>query len=546
MNISTKTLREFFFFLFIGLNAFLSYKISLMFNTSHSVLGGGSSSFSFDGETLTPLLITFVILSVVESIIFLLLFKKFGSSKALATSRLLNSKQVKSEQRQQKSYMFHSNKKSKDFKRDKSGLLVSQNLKLETSRANEHTVVIASTGGGKTSSILIPQLLSFDNTSIVVTDPKAEIHNITSGIMRSKGYKVYHLNLYDISRSIGFDLLRSCKSIEDVEKLSESLLSNAEGDWGKLSENLLTAVLIKVYANEGTVSDAVDLLAGLSVDPVDLENTFADSHAAAKLAVREFLQTLGSDGLISSIFKTIQSELKVFKRQSMRDIQKQNLFDVMKLREEKSILYISYPEDESRLYSSFLSSFYYTLFNKTKNFVREDQQQEFYPIQFLIDEFANIGRIPEFSTFLSTIRSKKMGVEIFLQSVDQLEKNYKGEENIILENCKTKVVMSGVSSRSAQTFADLVGKEQYKSISHSMGDNHSSSSVSDQTKEVLSADDIRRMKSYEILIVSDNLRPIKDDKNYYFMNKIQFFIFKYSPFSQKVTRKIMERFKSKK
>lgn len=527
------------------MNGYLSYKIYL-FSNRDTYLLGGDTSFTFNSEVFAPMFLIFIGLTIVESLIIFLLVKRLRSSTVLASSRLLNYKQVPAEQRQQKNYMFHSKKKSRAFKNDKSGLLLSQNLKLETSKCFEHSVVIAPTGAGKSASVLRPELEELDNTSIVVIDSKKELYKQTHKKKREQGYNVYQLNLYDPTNSVGFDLLRSCQSIEDVEKLSESLLTNAEGDWGKLSENLLTAVLIKVYAKKGTLSDAVDLLADLSIDETELLNEFEKAPDAAKLAIKEFIQTLGSEGMVASIFKTIQSELKVFKRQSMRDLQKQaELFDVLTLRKEKAILYISYPEDESKLYSSFLSPFYYTLLNKTKNYVSEDMEKDYMFIQFLIDEFANIGRITEFTTFLSTIRSKKMGIQIFLQSFEQLSRNYPGEESIILENCKTKIAMAGVSDKTAETFAKLMGKEQYKSYSHSVGDHHSSSSVSDQTKEVLSMDDIRRIKSYQILIISDNLRPIMDDKNYSYYNKIQFWIFKCSPFNKKTTDKIIDCFKSK-
>ncbi|OHY73287.1 type IV secretory system conjugative DNA transfer family protein [Priestia aryabhattai] len=542
MHTSTKTLKELFFFVFLIMNGYLSYKIYL-FSNRDTYLLGGDTSFTFNSEVFLRMFLIFIGLTIVESLIIFFLVKRLRSLTVLASSRLLNYKQVPAEQRQQKNYMFHSKKKSRAFKNDKSGLLLSQNLKLETSKSFEHSVVIAPTGAGKSASVLRPELEELDNTSIVVIDPKKELYKQTHKKKREQGYNVYQLNLYDPTNSVGVDLLRSCQSIEEVEKLSESLLANAEGDWGKLSENLLTAVLIRSYARKETLSDVVDLLANLSIDETELLNEFEKAPAAAKLAIKEFIQTLGSEGMIASIFKTIQSELKVFKRQSMRDLQKQNkLFDVLTLRKEKAILYISYPEDESKLYSSFLSPFYYLLLNKTKNYVSEDTEKDFMSIHFLIDEFGNIGRIPEFSTFLSTIRSKKMGIQIFLQSVEQLSRNYPGEESIILENCKTKIAMAGVSSKTATTFVKLVGREQYKSHSYSVGANHSSSSFSEQTKEVLSMDDIRRIKSYQILIISDNLRPIMDDKNYAYYNKIQFFIFKHSPFNKKITDKIIKCF----
>lgn len=532
LNTSTKTLREFSFFLFLGLNAFLSYKIYLQFYSSLSILGGGRSSFSFDMEMLQPLLIIFVVLTIVEAIIFLLLFRRFGGGTVLASSRLLNFKQVKAEQKRVRNKVFYTKRGGK-FTKEKSALLLSKNIKLTTKKAFEHIAIFAPTGAGKTSSILIPQLQSIDNVSLVVTDPKGEIHEKTKADMKNKGYNVVHLNLYDANSSAAYNLLANCKSEDDVRKLSESILGSDE--WGRLSQTLLQAFLFRAFKQGESLSDVVNALAEAPTNLDELEmEYFSDTNKHAILAFKQFSKTAQGEGFISSVFATVQARMKVFEFDNIRLLGERESFEIGRLREEKTILFVSYPEDESEVYAPFLSSFCYQVMNKLKSHesVNETLGNSYgLPIVFMLDEFANIGVIPEFDKFLATIRSKKMSVEIFLQSFGQLYKTYKDASSIILENCKTKITMSGVTDQTAELFAKLVGREQYKAVSVSSGDKSSSASESDQTKEVLSSDDIRRLKTYEMLIISDNLRPIKDDKNFYFYDKIQFVIYKYSPFS---------------
>lgn len=203
-------------------------------------------------------------------------------------------------------------------------------------------------------------------------------------------------------------------------------------------------------------------------------------------------------------------------------------------RELKVILYISYPEDEVLIYQPFLASFYYQMLNQVKAHPAFNQTGSYngpkgFPVFFLLDEFANIGKLSSIDEFLATIRSKSMSVEIFLQSYAQLSKLYgKDIADIIIENCKTKITMAGVTAESAQLYSNLAGKTMIESASVSYGEGKSmSTSVSRHAEEVVTPDDVRRMKKYDLFIVSANLRPIKDDKMFNYYDAWDFWFFKH-------------------
>jgi type IV secretion system protein VirD4 len=140
---------------------------------------------------------------------------------------------------------------------------------------------------------------------------------------------------------------------------------------------------------------------------------------------------------------------------------------------------------------------------------------------------------------MATIRSKKMAVEIFLQAFEQLNFIYGSDQSkAITQNCKPKITLSGVSDEAAKRFSDLCGKRDVENISITYSDKNSMSmSVSKQERPVVTPDEIRRMKSYELLIVTDNLRPVKDDKNYYYMTDLEFKVFKKSPFGKETNQR---------
>ena len=81
------------------------------------------------------------------------------------------------------------------------------------------------------------------------------------------------------------------------------------------------------------------------------------------------------------------------------------------------------------------------------------------PVQFILDEFANIGKIPGFKTLIATIRSRLMGVIIILQAKSQLKDNYKDAAETIEGNCDSAVFLGGTEKSTLKDLEEALGKE---------------------------------------------------------------------------------------
>jgi type IV secretion system protein VirD4 len=369
--ISNYKIKELILGLVLVLTGFLSYQITNLFNEESSLIG---YNFVFNIEWMTTFIITFVVLCVINLIIFRLIFSPFSNHYPNNSSRLLNWKQIKGEQRSIKNDVLIT-KKEKKFKTEKDTLLLSRNIKLNKDKVNEHTLVVAPTGGGKSASILIPQLYEVDDASVVVTDPKSELFKKTAEIMKSKGYVPILLKLDDPSKSIKYNLFDNCKTPEDVRKLSETILGDDE--WGRLSQTLLQAFIFRRWKVGGTITDVVNDLAHSPVDIYELElEMFSEEEIGmdAKRAFNQFKKTAAGGSFVSSVFATIQSKMKVFEFANIQEISEGGTFKIEFLRQKKIILYISYPEEESNVYQPFLASFYYQMFSILKG---DDSVNEF-------------------------------------------------------------------------------------------------------------------------------------------------------------------------
>ena len=87
-------------------------------------------------------------------------------------------------------------------------------------------------------------------------------------------------------------------------------------------------------------------------------------------------------------------------------------------------------------------------------------------VRLILDEFANIGQIPNFDKLIATIRSREISASIILQSQSQLKAIYKDAAEIISDNCDSVLFLSG-RGKNAKEISDALGKETIDSFNTS-------------------------------------------------------------------------------
>ncbi|HHH14310.1 MAG TPA: hypothetical protein ENJ78_01220, partial [candidate division WWE3 bacterium] len=151
----------------------------------------------------------------------------------------------------------------------------------------KNLVMIASTGWGKSSGFIVPNILKQEKGSLVITDPSGDIFKQTSGHLLEKGYRLKVLNPLDIGRSIKFNPLDGLKEYRDIDEIAHILVSTANPDpkdpfWtdsAKTIISMLSRVLcshqeLKPYANLANVLHMLNNFEdGTPLDP------FIDNYA---------------------------------------------------------------------------------------------------------------------------------------------------------------------------------------------------------------------------------------------------------------------------
>ena len=136
-------------------------------------------------------------------------------------------------------------------------------------------------------------------------------------------------------------------------------------------------------------------------------------------------------------------------------------------------------------------------------------------VRMLLDEFANIGKIPQFEKLIATIRSREISASIILQSKSQLKAIYKDNADTIEGNCDTTLFLGGKEKTTLKELAEVLGKETIdlyntsdtRGTSQSYGLNYQKTG-----KELMSQDEIAVMDGGKCIMQLRGVRPFFSDK----------------------------------
>ena len=395
------------------------------------------------------------------------------------------------------------------------GMILSKNFQLTFKKTLEGICCIAPTGEGKTASLFLPNLLSnpFPKSSIVVTDPKKEMWNLTSEYQRSIGRTPILLEI--LGDAGHYNPLEQCSTFTEVRDLASNLLQNGElaiqlasgrsggeSTWINSAVPLWCATLLMCK----TISGALKIL--INTPSLELPNMFENcGNSDALEQFRIFQSSAGSPKTYSSIISTLLSGLQLFTDHNIIKTTSKSDFKPQDLRNKPIALYIVYDEAKANYLSPFLSIFYTQLIDKI-------MYSEGLPVVFMLDEAQNIGRISNLSQIVAVGRSRGLGFILCLQNLVRLYDIYGKNNTTTILNClKTKCILPSLSDYEAlQYISNLCGDTEIATESKN-GDKISHSKT---TRKLFTADEIRRLEDDKILIIAHNKLAYLDSQNMYF------------------------------
>lgn len=402
---------------------------------------------------------------------------------------------------------------------------------------NLNVLVAGGSGSGKSRFVVKPNLLQA-NCSFVVTDPKGELLESTGDFLRRRGYKIKVFNLVEMDHSNSYNPFQYIRNEEGVLTMINALIQNTtppgstKGDpfWEKAETALLQALCFYLYyecnMEDRSFTNVMKLLRCLEVreGQEDYDSTLDIMFKTLKeknpehIAVRQyavFKQAAGKTA--QSIMVSCSVRLTIFNMEVINRLTGHDDIRLETLGDEKTALFCITPVVDKTF--NFLVAMLYTQLFETLYFhASTNCKGKRLPIhvRFLLDEFANIGTIPDFEQKLSTMRSFEISCTIIIQNLAQLKTMYKDSWESITGNCDTFIFLGGQEQTTLKYVSEKLGKETIvtQTDSRNFGSKGGGSSRSKQIigRELMTATEIAEMDNSDCIVFVRGLKPFKGKK----------------------------------
>lgn len=412
-------------------------------------------------------------------------------------------------------------------------LLAEKNYLPIDKRGNTNILVIGGSGAGKSASFVIPNAYQ-KLGSYVFTDPKGELFDKTAGYLKANGYDIKIFNLINPKNSDGYNPLFNIKSDIDVDVIANTIVKGqaSQGDkgdpyWDDMSEALLKALIYYLKATrpreEQNLASCAELVRAANNNSgenllTNLMSTLPYDHPA-----RRYYKNIeiAPDKTYSSILSSLQSKLGKFDSKEIAELTSTNTINFEDIGRKKTAVYVI-SSDTHAAYDFLLTIFFSQMIQQLYDFADLNGGALSIPTYFILDEFANIGRIPDFDKKISTSRSRKISFSVILQNLDQLEAVYKEAHETIMGNCDTHLFLGSNSQKTVEYFSKALGEKTIFrdsiSVNRDRSDVRTGYSKSDQTmaRALLTPDELRRLDNDMCIIYEKGIKPIRAHKYYYF------------------------------
>lgn len=408
---------------------------------------------------------------------------------------------------------------------------------------NKNVLVVGLPGDGKTFTYVKPNLMQM-NSSFVVTDPKGLLVRETGKMLEEHGYQVKVFDLVNLTNSDMFNPFNYMKSELDIDRITKALVEGAsenehkgEPFWDKAQLLLNRALIGYLYFDSKTrdytpnLSMVAELLRNIrrpnDKEPSTVEKMFVELEESmpGNYACKQW--NLFNDNFDAetrtSVFAMVATQYSVFDHQAVTDLIKSDTMEMDTWNTEKTAVFVAISET-NKAFSFLASTLFTVMFDQlTHNADAIIQGQkdgytadDLVHVQFIFDEFANIGKIPHFNEVLASVRSREMSVKIIIQAISQLDTIYgdKARKSMV-NNCATLLFLGTNDEDTMRYFSMRAGKQTItqKSYSEQRGQRVSgSTSTQAHQRDLMTPDEIARIGVDEALVFISKQNVLRDKK----------------------------------
>lgn len=385
-----------------------------------------------------------------------------------------------------------------------------------------HNLVIGSTGAGKTQTTVLPMvnLLAKHDESMIITDPKGEIYELTSNYLKSLGYNIILLNFRDPQQGNSWNPMylpyslykdhKIDKSIELLEDLAANILKDpsAKGQdpfWENTSADYFSGLSFALFedGNENQINlNSINLMTTIGEEKLAnttyIKEYFSFKDPASTAYIKASSTLMAPNETKGSILSVFKQRVQLFaSRTNLSEMLANNDFDMRDIGRKKTAVFIVI-QDEKTTYHTLVTIFLKQCYETLISVAQECGGKLPHRTNFILDEFANMPPLKDVTTMVTAARSRNIRFTFIIQNFSQLYEVY-GKENgeTIKGNCGNIVYLISTELSALEEISKMCGevksKEKEKTTS----------------TPLVTVSDLQRMEQWHTIILRIRTMPFK-------------------------------------
>lgn len=400
---------------------------------------------------------------------------------------------------------------------------------------SEHVLLEAPTRAGKGVGVVIPNLLTWPD-SVVVLDVKRENWGASAGYRQRAGQIVHLFDPLDPEgRTARYNPLAHIRRTDDTEVINElqkiavmlfPAPEKADPFWAEAARAAFVGVGALVASNPGLPFTIGEIYRRLTTgDPKsDLPRELDDAARAGRClsqpcmsSIRDFASA--SDNTFSGIKQTITARLNLWLNPVVDAATSESDFDLREVRRRRMSIYLGVSPDNIDRIAPVYSLFLQQLVDLNTRDLPDPASNV--PVLVLLDEFARLGKASVIANGFSYVAGYGLRLLPVVQSRAQLRAIYGPDvTDEIIANCGLEVVFTPKELRVANELSERLGsftmnvKSRSRTI-HGLLANRTISE-SDQRRALLLPQELMQMPKGELLLLRAGIPPVRGRKIAYF------------------------------
>ena len=385
-----------------------------------------------------------------------------------------------------------------------------------------HTLVIGSTGSGKTQTVIFPtvKVLAKHGESMIITDPKGEIYEETGNMLRKRGYQILLLNFRDPQQgnswnpmTLPYKLYREGnqdKAIELLDDLALNILydsSNKAQDpfWEKTAADYFAGVALGLFEdakpeeiNINSISLATTVGEEKFGGSTYIKEYFSEKDPNSAAAIDASATIMAPDDTKDSILSVFKQKIKLFaSRENLSEMLSYSDIDLESIGKKKTAVFIVI-QDEKKTYHALATILLKQIYETLISVAQKNGGALPIRTNFLLDEFANMPPLKDVTTMITAARSRHIRFTMIIQNFAQLDQVYgKEESETIRGNCGNLIYLLTTELKALEEISKMCGEVKSKK------DEKTASTP------LVTVSDLQRMKKFDVIILRTRLQPFK-------------------------------------